>query len=300
MKNFIVARSWRTFGKQQVVALSEICRLINIHIGYLGKAEIHLNINNSNKELQEKVRKIVPEYINLFFYENEYLENYVRKFGFEPDIEKFKEWEWIYHIILYHKLYFDNNVDYLLTYDDDILFNCDELHDIVNFVSNKIPFSIADQFSDGDKPMMGKLVEKFGSEIFENYYRCSGNVYSGNSGFMGFNNSTMSLFKSNEDFKWLIDSFTYKRWDHLTMQGTSWDSYKVLLQEQSLLSILNRSYSNQKHVILLPSDNYILTQDIELMKKSRVMHFISVTKYEKYYIDLIEKKYNIISELFQF
>jgi len=117
---------------------------------------------------------------------------------------------------------------------------------------------------------------------------------------MGFNNSTMGLFKSNEDFKWLIDSFTYKKWDHLTMQGTSWDSYKVLLQEQSLLSILNRSYSDQKHIVLLPSDNYILTQDIELMKKSRVMHFISVTKYEKYYTDLIEDKYNIISELFQF
>ena len=104
MKDFIVARSWRTFGKQQIVALSEICRLITIHIGYLGKAEIHLNINNSNKELQEKVRKIVPESISLFFYENEELENYVRDFGFEPDIEKFKEWEWIYHIILYHKL----------------------------------------------------------------------------------------------------------------------------------------------------------------------------------------------------
>jgi hypothetical protein len=216
MRDFIVARSWRTFGKQQLVAVTEICKLIKQQQHYIERAEIHLNINEPNHEIQELAYNLLPEGVSLFFYDNAELENYVKNYGIEPDLEKYGEWSWIYHVLLHHKLYTEREIDYILTYDDDILFNDYDFSDIVHFVTTKIPFSIADQFADADKPMMGKLVEKFGNEIFENYYRCHGNNYAGNSGFMGFNNSTMSLFASKEDFKWLIDSFIYKRWDHLT------------------------------------------------------------------------------------
>mgnify|MGYP000865735466 CR=1 FL=1 len=57
---------------------------------------------------------------------------------------------------------------------------------------------------------INNLIEKFGNELFENYYRCNGNGHSGNSGFMGFNNSTMKLFESTKDFEWLLNAFTYK------------------------------------------------------------------------------------------
>jgi|DEB19_MinimDraft_2_1074335.scaffolds.fasta_scaffold00048_6 hypothetical protein len=299
MRDFIVARSWRTFDKQQLVALTEICKIIVQQERYIDNAEIHLNINNPNHEMQAKAFQLLPPGVSLFFYDNAELEQYVRDCGIEPDIEKYREWEWIYHIILHHKLYHERGNDYVLTYDDDILFNDVDFSDIVHFVTTKIPFSIADQFVDADKPMMGKLIEKFGNELFENYYRCHGNDKSGNSGFMGFNNSTMSLFTSKEDFQWLINSFIYKRWDHMTMQGTSWDTYKVLIQEQSLLSILNRAYSNTEHIILLHSDGYILTTDMELMKQSKIMHFISTTKYSEEYTQLIENKYTILQEVFK-
>lgn len=300
MKDFIVARSWRTFGEQQIVALAEICKLISFHRSYMNKAEIHLNINNPNLEMQEIAKKIVPTNIDLFFYTNEDLENYVKSRNIEPNLENYKTWEWIYHIILYHKLYTERNVDYLLTYDDDILFNATEYREIVHFVTNKIPFTIADQYNDADKPMMGKLIEKFGNELFENYYRCNGNGHSGNSGFMGFNNSTMKLFESTKDFEWLLNAFTYKKWDHQTMQGVPWDGYKILLQEQSLLSILNRAYSNKQHILLFERDGYILTQDIEKMKRSKVMHFISTTKYGEFYLSLIEDRYNILKQIYVF
>jgi hypothetical protein len=299
MRDFIVARSWRTFDKQQLVAVTEICKLITRQHSQIERAEIHLNINNPNHEMQAKAYQVLPPNVSLFFYDNTELEQYVRDYGIEPEVEKYREWEWIYHIILHHKLYHERGNDYILTYDDDILFNDVDFSDIAHFVTSKIPFSISDQFPDADKPMMGKLIEKFGNELFENYYRCYGNDRAGNSGFMGFNNSTMSLFTSKEDFKWLIDSFTYKRWDHQTMQGTSWDTYKVLIQEQSLLSILNRAYSNKEHIILLPSDGYILTTDMELMKQSRVMHYISTTKYSEEYLNIIENKYERIKEFFR-
>jgi len=298
MRDFIVARSWRTFDKQQVVALAEICRLISFHRKEMNKAEIHINVNNPNLEMQEMARKIVPENIKLFFYDNQFLEDYVRNFGIEPDVKAFKEWEWIYHILLYHYLHHARNVNYLLTYDDDILFNGLEFKDIVHFVCSKIPFSIADQYHDADKPMMGKLVERFGNEVFENYYRCFGNARAGNSGFMGFNNSIMSKFFSTHDMQWLIDAFIYSRWDHKTMQGTGWDDYKILLQEQSFLSILNRAYSDKKHILLVDTDGYILSQDLELMKQSKVMHFISTTKYDKYYLDQIEERYEKLKQLY--
>ena len=300
IREFIVARSWRTFGEQQLVALAEICKLISFYRRHMDKAEIHLNINNPNHEMQEIAYKILPPGISLFFYDNAELEKYVKDYGIEPEVEKYKEWEWIYHIILYHKLYTERNVNYLLTYDDDILFNGPNYEDILHFVTSKIPFTIADQYNDGDKPMMGKLIEKFGNQLFENYYRCYGNSHSGNSGFMGFNNSTMRLFKSKEDFEWLLNSFTYKKWDHLTMQGADWDGYKILLQEQSLLSILNRAYSNKQHILLFEKDGYILTQDIEKMKKSKIMHFISTTKYDQYYLSLIKERFNMLKEIYNF
>ena len=81
MRDFIVARSWRTFDKQQVVALAEICRLISFHRKEMNKAEIHINVNNPNPEMQELARKIVPENIKLFFYDNQFLEDY-KSIGF--------------------------------------------------------------------------------------------------------------------------------------------------------------------------------------------------------------------------
>lgn len=296
-RDFIIARSWRTFGKQQMVALAEICKILGPHAMDDDRCEIHLNINQPNPELQEQAFKLLPKNIKLFFYTNQDLENYCRKYGIEPNLENFKTWEWIYHILLYHKLYFEDGVNYLLTYDDDILFNADDFGDLIHLIAHKIPFSIADQYHDADKPMMGKLVERFGNEIFENYYRCGGNNRAGNSGFMGFNNSTMQYFSHSEGLNWLINSFTYKRWDHLTMQGVTWDTYKVLLQEQSLLSILNRAYSGLRHLLLLPIHGYVLNQDLEKMKQSKVMHFISTTKYEPYYLNQVEQRYEQLKHI---
>jgi hypothetical protein len=82
------------------------------------------------------------------------------------------------------------------------------------------------------------------------------------------------------------------------MQGTGWDDYKILLQEQSFLSILNRAYSDKKHILLVDTDGYILSQDLELMKQSKVMHFISTTKYDKYYLDQIEERYEKLKQLY--
>lgn len=296
-RSLIVARSWRTFDKQQLVALNEMCNFIRDNRGHFEIVEIHLNINNPNQVLQEKAKALLPEGVKLRFYTNGELEKYCRDYGIEPDLEKFKTWEWIYHILLYHYLYHVLGHDYILTYDDDILFNTTDNLDIIHHIVHKIPFSIADQYHDADKPMMGKLVVKLGNEVFENYYRCAGNNRSGNSGFMGFNNGTMRLFPYKSGLEWLIESFTYKKWDHLTMQGVTWDHYKVLLQEQSLLSILNRAYSGLKHTIFTSNDGYYLTQDLEKMKQSKIMHFISTTKYEPYYLGLVEERYNRIKEL---
>lgn len=295
MSTIIVARSWRCFEKQQVVALYEIINLLR----HTESCEIHLNINSPNEQLQETIKKIIPKNIKVFFYNNKDLELYLYNRGVFFDVENFKKWEWIYHILLYHKLYHENNIDYLLTYDDDILFKDEQFPDILHFLKNKIPFNIVDQYNDADKPMMGKLVEKFGNIIFENYYRCNGNDKSGNSGFMGFNNSTMRFFTSVDDLQWLIDSFIYEIWDHKSMQNTSWDSYKILLQEQSLLSILNRAYSDGKHIILTEDDGYILSTEPLKMSQSKILHYISTLKYTPEYLELIDKKYRKIEKYIQ-
>jgi|GEM_PF-4134365 len=286
----VVARSWRVFGKQQFVAIKELCDKLSKLI----RLEFHININ---EETDEILLKILTNYVNrrgcsLKIYKDLFFDEYAESKGIDSrKIEQFKEWKWIYHLLLYQFLYEKQGVDYLLSYDDDILFNDQNIADVEHYVLRKIPFAIADQYVDGDKCMMGKLCVHFGAWINDEYYSNFGNEFSSNSGFLGINNDIFKHFTSAEDFGKMIDMFEYKKWDHLTMQGSGYESYKILLQEQSFLGILNKAFSNRNHIVLHEKDGYLISSNLKKTQSSRVEHYIGILKYTAVYLDEIEKRF---------
>lgn len=286
--NLVVARSWREFKEQQFVA---ICELVNKFEDY--SLDIHININLGVDEvLLEKLDKYLLQLGHvLTIYSDNQLDQYALKNGAtESHLVKFREWGWIYHLLLYHKLYHEFGVKYLLTYDDDIFFNEKPIGELLYLINNQVPFACADQYADSDKCMMGKLCVLFGAYINDEYYSNTSALYSTNSGFMGLDNTMFSKFTKDNDFRNMLDLFEYRKWDHKTMSNLGYDDYKILLQEQSFLGILNRAFSNRTHRILDASDEYIISSDLEQIRKSKIEHYVSVSKYSDEYLQKLQNK----------
>jgi hypothetical protein len=270
VREIIVARSWREFGKQQAAAVWGLYRILGRR-----KVTLHLCINGDVEQAY------VDEFNKLrgwqvIIYNNEFFDRYALKRGATLEqISKFSEWMWIYHILLYHYLWFVLGESYVLTYDDDIIFK-GEPGEAMHKINERIPFSMGDQFSDSDKPLMGKLVLHFGNWIHDEYYSCWGSTVSSNSGFMGLiNKEIFSPFASPEDFRKLLDMFEYKKYRH-EEDNKTWEQYKILLQEQSFLGILNRSLSKRRHEVLLEEYGYSVSNP----SISKVEHYVAKKKFE--------------------
>lgn len=290
-----VSRSWRGFGKQQFVA---ICELIN-KIGLKYTLDFHININEIEGEetLDEQYLEMAIRYAEIYgheltVYRDSFFKEYARSKNVKEElIDKFSEWQWIYHLLMYHKLYFQNRVTYLLTYDDDILFNEKLIGELEYLLTNQVPFACADQFADSDKCMMGKLCVHFGSYINDEYYANTSCLQATNSGFMGLDNTIFEKFANNDQFAEMIKMFEFKKWDHKTMTGSGYDSYKILLQEQSFLGILNRALSNRTHRVLDERDEYIISSDLDRIRQSKIEHYVSVSKYSEEYLTKLEQRF---------
>lgn len=278
----VVARSWREFGKQQAAAVFSLYQLFREY-----DVHLHLCINGEVKhELLEKIKQKMPDW-KFNIYDNAFFDRYARSRGAtEEQIEKFPEWMWIYHILLYHYLWFVHTEKYVLTYDDDIFFNA-EPGEVLHKVHEHIPFCMGDQFNDSDKPLLGKLVLHFGNWILDEYYSCWSSTESSNSGFMGLiNKEIFSPFASPEDFRKLLDMFEYKQYRHEN-DNSQWDQYKILLQEQSFLGILNRAFSRRRHEVLNEKYSYSISNQNE----SKVAHYVAKAKFTEEFKERVDQKY---------
>lgn len=291
MTRIVFARSWREFKKQQCVAINS---LYNAFPGYA--ADIHLCINNDDIDaecLSLIKSKISERKWRIFFYTEEQLDNYAIQNGAgEEMIEKFKIWKWIYHILLYHYLWTQKNISYLTTYDDDIFFSgpIGEVHYLIN---QETPFAMKDQYNDSDKALFGKLILCLGETVHNEYYACYSNNFSSNSGFMGIlNEKIFSQFTTPERFKQMLDMFEYKVFSH-HWKDLPWDRYKILLQEQSFLGILNRSYSNRTHIVLDEKANYSISD----LENSKVQHYVADKKYSAEFLARVDQAFKSLQPI---
>lgn len=286
-QKLIVARSWRKFGRQQVVAIGNLVEAIGDHFDL----DFYLCINDTDDmdEYAQEASKLLN--VNLNIISTEELDKYAMRCGVseKKHVDKFKQWKWIYHLILYHQLYHERKVEYILSYDDDIFFQ-NKMPEAIGLLANQIPFSIEDQHSDSDKCMMGKLVEYFGSKLVDDYYSCFANHVSSNSGFMGISlKNIFQNFSPGRDFIDMIEMFEYRPYFHDSKEK-EWKDYKILLQEQSFLGILNRTTSNKTHIVLEKKDGYSVAD----LQNSKIQHYVAAKKYERDYLKRVNDAYTKI------
>lgn len=296
-KQFIVSRSWRRFGKQQAVGLLSLYKKIHkLH------PEFHFNINEKvEQEWVDFVHNFIPKE-KLILYNDDFFKNYAKSKNINQDtINKFKEWKWIYHILIYYYLY-EQNVDYILTYDDDILFNEKDIDEVIDCIQNKIPFGIGEYNGYSDKTLLGKLIiyfDKKGIDINQKYWLCEPQNLSINSGFLGMKVEFFDKYDSLND---ILNFFPMKKYGYLNGPKESWSKEKsffnlfnYLLGEQSFLAINSKSFYNDIFRTLWVADGYnIEYKDIvehNYPERTKVEHYLGYNKYQQTYKSRLDKEY---------
>jgi hypothetical protein len=284
-----IARAWRTFGPQQIVAVHSLHRAFPEFNFYF---HIVSTENPSQEEILHFRECLPPDRISFGFYSAEIIDDYALSCGAtEEHLKNFKEWRWIYHLLLYHALFYEEKLEYVLSYDDDIFFQGD-LKLVKEILSQRISFSVEDMHTDGDKCMFPQLISYFGPNVFEKYYSAPNNHLSSNSGFMGINLKTIfSQFPRGESFREMLDMFQYSKYEH-GKTGLHWKEYKILLQEQSFLSILSRAL-NQMHIVLSQAEDGYSISHIET---SPIQHYVAEKKMSSEFESRVKLEYEKILE----
>lgn len=293
-KKFVVSRSWRKFGRQQAIGLLSLYKKIH----WL-EPEFHFNIN---EEVEQRWVNYVHNFIpkeNLNLYNDNFFKEYAQLKNIPKErINKFDDWKWIYHILLYYYLY-ENGVTYILTYDDDILFNSKEITEITHNIENQIPFGIGEYNGFADKTMFKKLIPYFKQRKIDiNYlfWACYPQNLAVNSGFLG---TKTQFFENYDSINDIVDMFKLEKYEH--KDELQWfEMFEILLQEQSFLVINNKSFYNHEFETLWVEQGYnIEWKDIDEFypMKTKLEHYIHIHKYKSYYKDRLDQEQNRLDKL---
>jgi hypothetical protein len=262
MKEIVISNLMRAKNKQSFFALHQIQSKIRaIHPDV--RIEFHILWDSTN-ELNLKDEKkwadlIDSEIENLYSYDKEFFNNYVREFYELEYEEKFTTWKAIYFVIMAHYLRRVKLKDYYLIYDDDILINDDFSH-ICELLLSKTPVMITEPMNiNCDKVLYQTLFDTFGIGFNQIYLENNPKQFGFNAGFQGIDLGIYDNFLSKNDFKLILDLFSYQSiYDE---NGEEiWDSRRFAIdtQQQSFFGLMNTVFSKKQIHILDPEEYYVV------------------------------------------
>jgi hypothetical protein len=264
------------------------------------RIEFHILWDNTNElslKNEEKWEKLIDTHIeNLYSYDKEFFNNYVKEFyGIDYD-EKFSTWKAIYFILMAHYLRRVKLKHYYLIYDDDILINDDFKH-ICDLLLDKTPVLITEPMNANcDKVLFQKLVETFGGDFYQIYLSNNPSQHGFNAGFQGIDLSIYDNFLSQDRFQLILDLFEYMSiYDE---NGEEiWDNRRFFIdtQQQSFFGLMNTVFSKKQIHILNPEEYFVVPNWGEhptkgsinpedenggwgIALKSKITHFIGHTR----------------------
>lgn len=124
-------------------------------------------------------------------------------------IDKFVNFKAIYILLIAHYLRKELNYDYYLIYDDDIILK-ENLNELKYCITNQIPcFLVETQNQAGDKSLFEILFEIYPG-AFDRFKEINPHYKAYNAGFMGIRLEIYDDFLENDDFKELLDLFSFK------------------------------------------------------------------------------------------
>jgi hypothetical protein len=280
----VVARMWYKLGKEAYFGLKHISETFpEINFNF------HLIINEYEYE-DEYTSKIKDLNLNLTLYKKEFFQDYLKsQYNIEDTfVESMINLPHIYHILIGHYLKRVKMVNYMLTYEYDVVFPCSDIEDLRNCLLNKIPFGITEPHNPMcDKSIFQSLCSLFNYDLRNNIP----NIHKGiNAGFQGINLNLFNEFLSESNFKSLLNIFDIE--PLINKDGSprleGWNQTLFETQEQSFYSLLNQLYSDD-FKILNEQDYYFWpcwdgnNEFVEKSLKSKVLHFTGHQKSIEWY-----------------
>jgi hypothetical protein len=261
-KEIVISNLMRAKNKQSFFALHQIqTKIKNLYPDV--RVEFHIlwdNTNELNLKNEKKWEDLIDSKIeNLYSYDKEFFNNYVKEFyGLDYD-KKFTTWKAIYFILMAHYLRRVKLKHYYLIYDDDILINDDFKH-ICDLILAQTPFTITEPMNvNCDKVLFQKLVETFGEDFYQIYLSNNPTQSGFNAGFQGIDLGIYDNFLSGDRFQMILDLFEYQSiYDE---NGEEiWDNRRFFIdtQQQSFFGLMNTVFSKKQIHILNPEEYYVV------------------------------------------
>jgi len=262
IKEIVISNLMRAKNKQSFFALHQIQSKIKTLYpdAYI---EFHIlwdNIEEGNLGDNEKWSSLIDSEINnVYSYNKDFFDNYVREYYDLDYVEKFRTWKAIYYILIAQYLRRVKLKHYYLIYDDDILINDDFKH-ITDLLLKRTPVCITEPMNANcDKVLFQRLVDLFGEDFYHNYVSRNPSMYGFNAGFQGIDLSIYDNFLSVDRFKTLLDLFEYK--SVLDAEGKEFfgpERFLIDTQQQSFFGLMNTVMSKTEPHILNPEEYYVV------------------------------------------
>lgn len=274
MSKIPVARLWHRKGKLEYYCIKQLLKYFpDIEFDW----HVILDKPDYRDEWSEKIDTLP---ISVTWYTTKQMLEYAKECDYIDNelVSKIPNFVHFYHIIIFHYLRRTLRFDYALAYEYDIIFNDDDLYELKDCITNKIPFGIAEPANNNcDKSLYPNLNKLFQIDILQNDpYK----NYGVNAGFQGMNLKLFDNFMNPNTFKELLNCFDFsgiKNEDGT--EKTGWERTLLDTQEQSFHSLMNR-ISSYNFKLLTPQEYYFLPSylDLNLMLKSKVLHYFGHTK----------------------
>jgi hypothetical protein len=262
MREIVISNLMRAKNKQSFFALHQIQSKIKTLYPDV-KIEFHIlwdTTNELNLQNEKKWENLIDDEIeNLYSYDKEFFNNYVKEFYGLDYQEKFTTWKAIYFVLMAHYLRRVKLKHYYLIYDDDILINDDFKH-ICDLILDKTPAMITEPMNGNcDKVLFQKLLNLFGEEFYHVYIQNNPLRYGFNAGFQGIDLSIYDNFLSKDRFQAILDLFEYK--SIYDGEGNEiWGNERFIIdtQQQSFFGLMNTVLPQKPIHILNPEEYYVV------------------------------------------
>jgi hypothetical protein len=262
MKEIVISNLMRAKNKQSFFALHQIQSKIkslypNVRI------EFHIlwdTTNELNLQNEKKWEQLIDDEIeNLYSYNKEFFNNYVKEFYGLDYEEKFTTWKAIYFILMAHYLRRVKLKHYYLIYDDDILIN-DNFKHVCDLILDKTPVMITEPMNmNCDKVLFQKLIGIFGENFYHLYNQNNPQHYGFNAGFQGIDLGVYDDFLSKDRFQMILDIFEYKSiYDKDGNEIWGGERFVIDTQQQSFFGLMNTVFSQKPIHILNPEEYYVV------------------------------------------
>jgi hypothetical protein len=281
MNKIPIARLWHRKGKLEYYTMLQLHKHFpNLEFEY----HIVLDQHNFQDEWSEKIDNLP---VKCFWYSKEDMHSYLKNsnYGNNDLIAKIPNFVHFYHILINHYIRRVYSYDYSLMIEYDVIFNSEDLSQLEEFLTNKIPFGIVEPANPGcDKALAQQLSQIFGQNITK--YPTIGI----NAGFKGLNLKIFDEFLNPSTFNILLNIFDFSGiYNEDGTEKTGWTRTTIDTQEQSFHSLMNAL--SPDYQLLDPAHYYVFPYwvDMDYLIKSKVIHFIGHEKPQAM-VDIIDTK----------